>query len=83
MPIEILEALPGRDWDAWRGESAWLFLRFPIHIGKSHCLSPAVCRQMTEMARTAFIERHGYEPSLIQNIERSAWWRAGPVEEEL
>ena len=81
MTIEILEALPGRDYDRRRGYSAWLFIRFPIHVGKSHCLSPAVCGQMTEMARAAFIERHGCKPLFIQNIDRSAWWRAGPVEE--
>ena len=26
------------------------------------------------------IEEHGEEPLLIQNIQRSAWWKAGPVE---
>ena len=82
MMIEILEALPGRDYDRHRGYSAWLFIRFPIHAGKSHYLSLAVRGQMTEMARAAFAERYDEEPHFIQNIERSAWWRAGPVEEE-
>ena len=82
MTIEILEALPGRDYDRRRGYSAWLYVRFPIWIGKSHSLSLVVCRQMTEMARAAFIEQYDCEPLFIQNIKRSAWWRAGPVEEE-
>ena len=54
----------------------------PNQMGNLHHLSQAVCGQMAAMARAAFIEEHGEEPLLIQNIERSAWWRAGPVEEK-
>lgn len=80
MTIEILEVLPGCDWDTWRGYSCWLYLRFPTRIGESHYLPAWACCQMTKMARAAFVERHGCEPLFIQNIKRSAWWRAGPVE---
>ena len=81
MTIEALEILPSRDWDPWRGYSLWLIVRFPTQIGKSHHVPTWACRQMAELTRAAFVERHGYEPLLIQNIQRSAWWRAGPVEE--
>ena len=79
MPIEILEILPGRDWDTWRGYSQWLFIRFPPCKNKP---KGDELRQMTRVARTTFIRRYGYEPLLIQNIEWSAWWRAGPMTEE-
>ena len=78
--IEPLEILPGRDWDPLRGYSCWLFIRFPV-CGRWQ-MTTNKSRQMTRAARTAFVERHGCEPLLIQNIDRSAWWRAGPVEEE-
>lgn len=78
--IEILEALPGRDYDRQRGYSAWLYVRFPTC---NPCqMTPYKAWQMTKAVREAFIERYGYEPPLRQNIEYSAWWRAGPVEEE-
>ena len=78
MTIEILEITLGCDWDTWRGYSAWLYLRFPI-CGLWQMTANKL-RQMRRLARTAFIERHGCEPLFIQNIERSTWWRAGPVE---
>lgn len=81
MPIEVLEILPGRDYDRRRGYSCWLFIRFPACSPWQ--MTANKLRQMTEAARAAFVERHGYEPLLIQNIDRSAWWRAGPIEEEL
>ena len=77
MTIEILEILDCRDWDPWRGFSLWLVVHLPpcgdwqMTANKS--------RQMTHAARAAFLERYGYEPLLIQNIQRSTWWRAGPV----
>jgi len=37
---------------------------------------------MTEAARMAFVERRGREPLFVQNIDGSAWWRVGPVEEK-
>lgn len=77
MTIEILEALPGRDYDRRRGYSAWLFMRFP-YSKNPYRHHP----QRAEAARRAFIEQHGYEPYLIQRIGYSTWWRAGPVEEE-
>ena len=80
MAIEVLEALPCRDWDPWRGYSLWLIVHFPA-CGPWQ-MTANKCRQMTEATRAAFAERYGEEPLLIQNIERSAWWRAGPVEEE-
>lgn len=80
MPIEALEILPCRDWDPWRGFSLWLIIRFPV-CGPWQ-VTASKRHQMTEAARAAFVERYGCEPPFIQNIEWSAWWRAGPVEEE-
>lgn len=80
MTIEPLEILPGRDWDPRRKYSAWLYIRFPPCWPSQ--MTGNKRRQMTEAARAAFVERHGYEPPLIQNIQYSAWWRAGPVEVE-
>lgn len=79
MTIEALEILPGHDWDPWRDYSQWLFIRFPI-CGRWQ-MTANKSRQMTEAVRTAFVERYGYGPPLIQSIEWSAWWRAGPIEE--
>lgn len=79
MPIKALEILSGRDYDRRRGYSRWLFIRFPVC--NPHRMTANKLRQMTGAARAAFVERYGYdEPLLIQNIDRSAWWRAGPVE---
>lgn len=80
MTIDILEVLPCRDWDTWRGYSLWLIVRFPV-CGPWQMTANKL-RQMTEAARAAFVERYGKEPLFIQNIQRSAWWRAGPVEVE-
>ena len=78
MTIEILEIHRGRDWDPGRGYSAWLYVRFPPC---KNAPTPSQVQQMTSLAHDAFVERHGCWPRLIQNIDRSAWWRAGPVEE--
>lgn len=79
MTIEALEIHPGRDWDSWRGYSQWLFIRFPVCPPYRRTANKL--QQMTKAARKAFIERNGHEPLLIQNIQQSTWWRAGPVEE--
>lgn len=78
MTIEALEVLPGWDYDQKRGYSRWLFVRFPIYNPCQLTLNKR--RQITEAARAAFVERYSEEPLLIQNIEGSAWWRAGPIE---
>lgn len=80
MAIEILEILPGRDYDRLRGYSQWLFIRFPV-CGPWQ-MTASKLQQMTNAARAAFVERYGYMPYQIQNIDRSAWWRAGPVRGE-
>lgn len=80
MTIEALEILPCRDWDPRRGYSLWLAVRFPP-CGPWQTTANKY-GQMRELTRAAFVKRYGCEPLLIQNIERSAWWRAGPVEEE-
>lgn len=80
MTIEALEILPGRDWDPWRGYSCWLFIRFPA-CGPWQMTRSKRC-QMLKTALRAFFELYRCEPLFIQNIERSAWWRAGPVKEE-
>ncbi len=79
MTVEILEILRGRDWDPGRGYSAWLYVRFPPCKN-----APTIpqAQRMADLAGDAFIERYGRWPRHIQNIDRSAWWRAGPVEEE-
>ena len=79
MTIEILEVLAGRDYDRRRGYSAWLYVRFPPCKN-----APTVdqVQQMTDLAWDAFVERYDRWPHQIQNIDRSTWWRAGPVEEE-
>ena len=79
MSIKILEILPGRDYDRRRGYSCWLFVRFPIR--HPYRMRVRHRQQRREAAQAAFIKRYGYAPLLTQNIERSAWWRAGPVEE--
>ena len=79
MTIGILEALPGRDYDRRRGYSAWLFVRFPIR--HPYRMKAYHRHQRVLAARAAFVERYGYAPYLVQHIDRSAWWRAGPVEE--
>jgi len=76
--IHALEILPGRDYDRRRGFSRWLYIRFPVCSPWQMTASKS--QQMTEVARAAFVERYDYEPLLIQNVECSAWWRAGPVE---